>query len=531
MLGNHFFQTLVPEIRNQVFWYSTSAGEVGVDLDADHMICDITTFDSIIQRLGRVNRSGGRTSKVLIVYEGGLKESRISKQVTRTIDLLKDLTKNGSFNASPYNINNIPHDKKENTFASKPEIQPFTVDISEMLALTSLRDRQGLRPEIHYWLRGKESNPPETRLVWREDTKYIAKLEPENIEDVLDRYSVLPHEIAREYSNIVYKFLNNIKENQTEKAIIIRSNGDCVSKTIHDIDENEIKFATIVLPCNVGGLDSDGYIGKSDQHVEDVADHKRYRERTRFIVEHNLDKDTHHIIKDIHGNDINEDLSEWLSKNPQMRCLWQIRIGDSEDEETYKEIQYYAKHAEQQLVQSTKEQTLQDHHRDVENTSKKITKSITLPDSIKEAVILACKFHDEGKARQHWQKCMHVEGNQTLAKTGRTQRPLDMGGFRHEFASIVDCINKKEIQGHSETDLILHLIASHHGWARPCFMPEVIHHEVARECEIKDIFMDVMRRYHTLQRRFGVWGLAWLEGLVRSADWQASENPGRSRLP
>jgi len=37
---------------------STSAGEVGFDLNADHMVCDSAPLDSMIQRLGRVNRRG-----------------------------------------------------------------------------------------------------------------------------------------------------------------------------------------------------------------------------------------------------------------------------------------------------------------------------------------------------------------------------------------------------------------------------------------------------------------------------------------
>ena len=36
----------------------TSAGEVGLDISADHMVCDLSTFESMAQRLGRVNRFG-----------------------------------------------------------------------------------------------------------------------------------------------------------------------------------------------------------------------------------------------------------------------------------------------------------------------------------------------------------------------------------------------------------------------------------------------------------------------------------------
>src|SRR5262249_42686527 len=37
---------------------ATSAGEVGINLDGDHLICDLTTLDSMAQRFGRVNRFG-----------------------------------------------------------------------------------------------------------------------------------------------------------------------------------------------------------------------------------------------------------------------------------------------------------------------------------------------------------------------------------------------------------------------------------------------------------------------------------------
>jgi CRISPR-associated endonuclease/helicase Cas3 len=40
------------------FLVATSAGEVGVDIDADHMVCDLVAWERMVQRLGRVNRRG-----------------------------------------------------------------------------------------------------------------------------------------------------------------------------------------------------------------------------------------------------------------------------------------------------------------------------------------------------------------------------------------------------------------------------------------------------------------------------------------
>ena len=42
------------------FLFATSAGEVGVDLDAEHMVSDLVAWERMVQRLGRVNRRGGK---------------------------------------------------------------------------------------------------------------------------------------------------------------------------------------------------------------------------------------------------------------------------------------------------------------------------------------------------------------------------------------------------------------------------------------------------------------------------------------
>jgi CRISPR-associated endonuclease/helicase Cas3 len=50
-----------------VFLFATSAGEVGVELDADHMVCDLVAWERMVQRLGRVNRRGDGDAKVVVV--------------------------------------------------------------------------------------------------------------------------------------------------------------------------------------------------------------------------------------------------------------------------------------------------------------------------------------------------------------------------------------------------------------------------------------------------------------------------------
>ena len=51
-----------------VYLVCTSAGEVGVNISADHLVCDLTPFDSMAQRLGRVNRFGNGDAKIDVVH-------------------------------------------------------------------------------------------------------------------------------------------------------------------------------------------------------------------------------------------------------------------------------------------------------------------------------------------------------------------------------------------------------------------------------------------------------------------------------
>ncbi|HQU45562.1 MAG TPA: type I-U CRISPR-associated helicase/endonuclease Cas3, partial [Pirellulales bacterium] len=58
-----------PKNQEPVFLVSTSAGEVGFDLNADHLVGDAAPLDSWIQRLGRVNRRGKGMANVQVFVE------------------------------------------------------------------------------------------------------------------------------------------------------------------------------------------------------------------------------------------------------------------------------------------------------------------------------------------------------------------------------------------------------------------------------------------------------------------------------
>jgi CRISPR-associated endonuclease/helicase Cas3 len=145
-------------------------------------------------------------------------------------------------------------------------------------------------------------------------------------------------------------------------------------------------------------------------------------------------------------------------------------------------------------------------------------------------------------------------GSEQLAKSPRKPRSREQaraiaeaaslpGDFRHEMlsAQLAEQFCATPFS-QEERQLLLHLIASHHGHARP-FAPVC---EDATPPAVKAQFggmsvelssqqrllvthhrfdSGITDRFWTLVRRFGWWGLAYREAILRLADWYASERP------
>lgn len=179
-----------------------------------------------------------------------------------------------------------------------------------------------------------------------------------------------------------------------------------------------------------------------------------------------------------------------------------------------------------------------------------------LSQDLTQALELAAWFHDVGKADPRFQVLLRG-GNAAageryiLAKssgaprTPRAQRWIRRQsgypqGARHELLSVrlFESISEKiaEEEKVADLELVYHLIASHHGYCRP-FAPVVVDEtpqEVRLEYEgyVLEAFTDtglehldggVPERFWRLVRRYGWWGLAFLESLLMLADHRVSE--------
>ncbi len=194
---------------------------------------------------------------------------------------------------------------------------------------------------------------------------------------------------------------------------------------------------------------------------------------------------------------------------------------------------------------------LEDHLGDVERAVARI--AVKLAGEFEGALETTARFHDYGKidmryqawlrggdllAAQYAPRPLAKSGSNTLGRQTAVGLPK---GFRHELLSFQFAERGLEA-GVEHRDLILHLIASHHGKCRP-FAPVVPDEKadcvsfggisICRKDRLEQspyrLDSGIADRFWMLTRMYGWWGLAYLEGLFRLADWRASGNEREPR--
>lgn len=205
---------------------------------------------------------------------------------------------------------------------------------------------------------------------------------------------------------------------------------------------------------------------------------------------------------------------------------------------------------------------LDTHLDDVACRAEEVALSIGLTGDLVGAVRLAGLAHDLGKADPRFQVMLH-RGDarraeawpELLAKSGIDAS--DRGAFRsafkasglpngmrHEAGSAallrkIAAVDPVIAEG-IDVELVVHLVATHHGRGRPVLPPAVDAHPVdvaatlpgsavtatVRSDEVV-LDWDGPARFERLGRRYGWWGLALLETVVRLADIECSEGYDR----
>lgn len=169
---------------------------------------------------------------------------------------------------------------------------------------------------------------------------------------------------------------------------------------------------------------------------------------------------------------------------------------------------------------------------------------------------VAGEWHDAGKADLRFQRWLHggsefktlmqreplAKGSARLStraalRTAR-ERAAYPAGARHELASVALMESASEALSARAGDwtLVQHLVASHHGECRPLapwvrdpnpvdvrFMRDGYTYSASSAHALARLDSGVAERFWAMVRRYGWWGSAWLEALLRLADHRQSE--------
>ncbi len=538
---------------------ATQTLEVGADLDFDVLVTESCGRRALVQRLGRLNRLGSIADAAAAIVHP-TKEQAWGIYGVEPADLwdrLLDSASGGGLDLGPGTISGI---------VGQPEDTPPRV--GELLpahlwewAKTSTPPVGEAPVELFY--DGFDSDGPRVAICWRAHRNAPGERLVPNV--VIDETVDLP----------LYEARQTIADSHGDGTVINRLASDRV--TIETCTPRQLRPGDIViLPTSDGFYDHHGWSPRSTGTVLDLS-----LTRTPLIpldptvIEHWAPDaiDTTAIIEALNADDadeyaiattaveqlrscpgIPELADDWATLVDQLRpeihwttspdLPWLIR----DLPRRHRAEQLIAADAFDDLSATAQSVGLADHLSSVGTVAARIAEQLSLPPELVDGIEAAGRFHDLGKADPRFQRWLRgspiSHQDESLAKSGtpwwRWQQDRVGSGWpsggRHE--AISGRMVRQWLTEYSphldDLDLVIHLVLSHHGHARPLVPPAV--DPAPAECswtiegnpvtvwaDLSDIDWSQPARFRACCERYGYWGLALAEAILRQADHLVSQ--------
>ena len=442
-----------------------------------------------------------------------------------------------------------------------PVLMPTHVDL-----LSQTWPEPAVSPDASVYLHGPEAGPPDVQVVWRADLgkdpegwlDMVAMCPPSAAEALAVPIAAVRRWLAQEIgggeiADIEGKSIESGKVKGTARPVL----------EWRGVEESAIPRSVrpgmmIVVPAQYGGCDEWGWNPESIKDVSDVGDAVKLRMgRPMLRLDEKLagcwgygelakrlreaeSAELVGILETAEAGEpwVNDTLGKLRARKPKavghpVQDAWAAVVGRAVFDQNGVGSSY------------GREIGLEDHL--IGCSAKAQTFAINLPPKLRKTVERAAVLHDIGKADPRFQAWLRggnpVKPDELIAKSQGSgqnweamERARKMAGYpkgaRHELMSVALLAPHAEDAGDVDLELLLHLIASHHGRCRP-FAPVVedaepveVRHENWRarsDHGLERVGSGVSERFWRLTRRYGWYGLAYLEAVLRLADRRESE--------
>ena len=570
---------------------ATQCIEVGADFSFDALATECAAVDSLRQRFGRLDRRGlsvtrnGTPAPAWIVGPKSVVASKkpdpiYGEAVTATWEELQALATRGPIDVGPGSLKHFP------LRAAAPKAHSPLLLKTHLEAWTQTSPEPITQPAVESFLHGiGQSQTVDVSILWRWDrTEEALRLVPPRQAEFLQ----VPIDAAKSW-------LADADEVDVADVVMTRfeetklpTNGNTADdwgrwegfgKSLAAVDVSEIRPGdVIVVDPRRGGLRAGTWDPSCHDSVTDLGDAAQavYGRRVTLRLDPRLlggsvPRPSEEVDTDTSAR---ERIERWLEEcvegngpdwlfgvveklKPGFEITTAGVADDGYDEGYYVLIERNAhtqKPAVDDAVIDGSDETcsftgsgvkLRDHLEGVGNRAACIANRLGLASDMVEDLRLAGQLHDLGKVDRRFQTQL-VGGDpvalemleeplaKSLPNASRVRRYPT--GMRHEVASVAMAgTNADVLVSARDKDLVLHLVGTHHGFARP--LPPIIDdpepqllaytfdgHRMETHSDFTEssLALDMAERFWRLTERYGYHGLAWLEAILRLADHQQS---------
>ncbi len=523
---------------------ATQTLEVGADLDFDLLVTESAGVRALTQRFGRLNRLGNlESAKAIMCHEEGSRSYLYGDEPAEVAARLGDV----EHSISPADVRNVLGEAALQSL-DVPELLPAHLWEWVKTTLAPV----GEAPP-HLFFEGFSEARVEASVAWRSFP-------------IASEERLFPPLGRDELVDVSLKELRDFVGDHD----VWRRDADGVGVTM--IPGRAIKPGDeIILPTSIGGY---GRYCWDPTSIEEVVDVSAFASGVlvldESVLSNLLNEPSGELLKTL--NDLRDDsvaVDVFIEQlrlavpKPAVRGRWESFVASlgrrvvrpvdlppylSVVESSAKRVEV-AYDAIDGLSFAANSQLLTEHMGAVGELAAKIARAIGCPEELAVACDIAGRWHDIGKADPRFQRWLGAAPSTAelglLAKSkqsksesmkARKQAGWPAGG-RHELISglLLEAAiaNGWHPGAGVDIELVRHLVISHHGHGRPSVDVVDDPYPVVLSTAVDNIAVEVTSdlskqdwdqpaRFRELCERYGYWGLALLETVVRLSDWAAS---------